>query len=570
MSWEAEQNRLTSMLEEVLSDEEDNVAVDSDASIDEDHLQESDHNSVSEQDASSIESSEDEGQDERTYLGKDKVTKWFNVKGRTAVRTRSHNIVTEAPGPKGMAQSCKSPSECFELFITDDMIREITTCTNLYIDKISQKYTRERDCKKTDETETKALIGLLVLSGLCKSSHRKLQDLWDESRLGIGIFRKTMSYNRFSFLLKCLRFDDINTRETRKATDRFAPIRNIFMIFNNHCLANYSLNENFTIDEQLLKFRGRCIFRQYIPSKPGRYGLKNFALCDSQTFYTYQSEPYLGEQPEGPYKVSYKPKDIVMRLCTPILGSGRNLTCDNWYSSLPLAEELLKNKITMVGTLRKNKKEIPTTFVDKRTVGTSIFGFHYKLPLTLVSYSPKKNKVVLLISTMHDNNDNIVTTATNEQKPEIVLYYNETKGGVDTADQMCGNYSISRICSRWPLRYFFHILDTSGINAYIIYNCNNPQLKPKMKRSAYLEKVGLSLVQGHIERRSTQPSLPRGLKRMLNVPGPSSEGVSPTKKKRCIVCPRAKDIKTISHCNFCKQTMCQKHMKFICTSCCDK
>lgn len=85
---------------------------------------------------------------------------------------------------------------------------------------------------------------------------------------------------------------------------------------------------------------------------------------------------------------------------------------------------------------------------------------------------------------MHDNNDNIVTTATNEQKPEIVLYYNETKGGVDTADEMCGNYSISRICPRWPLRYFFLILETSGINAYIIYNCNNRQLKPKMKRSA--------------------------------------------------------------------------------------
>lgn len=69
---------------------------------------------------------------------------------------------------------------------------------------------------------------------------------------------------------------------------------------------------------------------------------------------------------------------------------------------------------------------------------------------------------------MHDNNDNIVTTATNEQKTEIVLYYNETKGGVDTADQICGNYSISRICPRWPLRYFFHIL---YIYIYFWYQC---------------------------------------------------------------------------------------------------
>lgn len=574
MSWEQEQARLAALLEEVISDNEDNVAVESDASLDEDLIQESDHDSLSEQDVLSVEESEvEECQSEnrqRDYIGKDKVTKWHKVKGRTAIRTRAHNIITEASGPKGMAKTCKSPLECFQLFITDDMIAEITSCTNIYIEKLSHKYARQRDCNKTDEIEIKALIGLLILSGLCKSSHRKLKDLWDESRLGIAIFHKTMSYNRFSFLLRCLRFDDVNSREARKSTDRFAPIRNIYMQFNNHCGDNYNLNENFTIDEQLLKFRGRCIFRQYIPSKPGRYGLKSFALCDAKTFYTYQSEPYLGQQPDGPYKVSYKPGDIVMRLCASILGSGRNLTCDNWYTSIPLAEELLKNKITMVGTLRKNKKEIPAAFVGQRDVGTSIFGFHYKLPLTLVSYCPKQKKNVLLISTLHDNNDNIITTATNEQKPEIVLFYNETKGGVDTADQMCGNYSISRICSRWPLRFFFHMLDTSGINANVIYNWNMVQSQSNMKRPEFLESLGLSMLQSHLDKRSSQPGLPKALKRMLNAPGTSTEGLSPTKKQRCIVCPRSKDIKTMSHCNFCKQTMCQKHMKLICSSCYEK
>ncbi|CAG5052090.1 unnamed protein product [Parnassius apollo] len=217
MSWESKQASWRAMLEAVMSDNEDNVAVESDASIDDDYVEESDHDSMSEQNASLSEESEAEETEtqERFFLAKDKITKWFKVKGRTAVRTRSQNIMSEAPGPKGMAKFSKSPLECFQLYVTDDMIAEITTCTNTYIEKISSKYARERDCKKTDQTEIEALIGLLILSELCKSSHRKLQDLWDESRLGIAIFYKTMSYNRFSFLLKCLCFDDVNTLSTK-------------------------------------------------------------------------------------------------------------------------------------------------------------------------------------------------------------------------------------------------------------------------------------------------------------------------------------------------------------------
>ncbi|CAG4996235.1 unnamed protein product [Parnassius apollo] len=74
----------------------------SDASIDDDYVEESDHDSMSEQNASSSEESEAEETEtqERFFLAKDKITKWFKVKGRTAVRTRSQNIMTEAPSPK--------------------------------------------------------------------------------------------------------------------------------------------------------------------------------------------------------------------------------------------------------------------------------------------------------------------------------------------------------------------------------------------------------------------------------------------------------------------------------------
>lgn len=110
----------------------------------------------------------------------------------------------------------------------------------------------------------------------------------------------------------------------------------------------FTPGEYLTVDEQLVAFRGRCGFRQYIPSKPARYGIKIFALVDCRMMYTVNLEVYCGKQPNGPFEVSNAGKDVVLRIAQPILGTGRNITGDNWFSSLPLVNELSKKKQLML------------------------------------------------------------------------------------------------------------------------------------------------------------------------------------------------------------------------------
>jgi hypothetical protein len=84
------------------------------------------------------------------------------------------------------------------------------------------------------------------------------------------------------------------------------------------------------MNEKLEAFRGRCGLKQYIPSKPNKYGIRIYALVDAKVLYTYSLVIYAGKQPDGPYQVSNKPADV-KRLVEPISGTGCNIMADNWF-----------------------------------------------------------------------------------------------------------------------------------------------------------------------------------------------------------------------------------------------
>ncbi len=56
-----------------------------------------------------------------------------------------------------------------------------------------------------------------------------------------------------------------------------------------------------------------------MPCKPARYGIEYHACCNVRSSYTYNTEIFARNQPNGsPYRVSNTPEDIVLRLLWPI------------------------------------------------------------------------------------------------------------------------------------------------------------------------------------------------------------------------------------------------------------
>jgi Transposase IS4 len=558
--------------------------------IDEEDVEmESEHDTQSEISENSANDSESDSEnvDESAWYGKDKTV--WSKKPLTTGRTPSHNIVTSAPGLKGPARANppKSPIDAWNLMVTDEMLDKILVHTNSKIQSTRSQYKqftrrvfqRNSTAKKsrpsyvseTERVELNAFLGLLYLQGVFKSGHEDLRSLWATDGTGRDIFRCTMSLARFSFLLSCLRFDDQTTRQERMRTNKLAPILEIFDAFVENSSSNYSPSPYLTVDEMLIPFRGRCGFRMYIPSKPAKYGLKVQILADARNHYMVQGEVYTGALASGVRNANALPipTQTVLRLVGPVVHTNRNITGDNWYTSVQLVEELKKVGLTYVGTVKKNKRQIPPEFLAsrQREVNSTTFGFQQDK--MIVSYVPKKNKAVILMSSMHHQ------PVVSEVKPEIILFYNGTKAGVDALDEKCSLYSTSRRTRRWPMALFHAILNIAGTNSRVIYQSSNPQ--EQLSRPEYIKKLGIALARTHIERRVGNEKIPRKLRsmaadifgvRLPPNPNPAAD-VPKSKRKRCSICPSSRDRKTSSSCAMCKCPICNECAKLICPNCSD-
>ena len=233
-----------------------------------------------------------------------------------------------------------------------------------------------------------------------------------------------------------------------------------------------------------------------MPSKPAKYGIKIFWLCDASLTYASNARIYAGRQP-GSKPEKNVGQNVIIQLTSHLQSSGWNVTMDNYFTGVPQAKTMLQRKLTIVGTMKKCKRKIPECLKLKpaksRETKTSIFGFNNQL--TMVSYVPQKSKPVIPLSTMHHE-------ISIKRRPEIIKYYNRTKIGVDLVDQMVRTYTCRRQIRRWPLKLFFNLLYVAALNAYTIYKQVHPdQQSTGSSRRRFLTDLADSLIFSHMKTR---------------------------------------------------------------------
>jgi len=192
-----------------------------------------------------------------------------------------------------------------------------------------------------------------------------LKDYWSlKIMYKNSVAKNIMSRNRFELILRFWHFSD---NEQAPENDRIFVQNLIHKIVNNF-QNSMEPEEMMAVDETMVPFRGRLKFKQYIPGKAHKYGIKLFKLCDANG-YTYNIQVYAGKGQDDGRELGCS---VVMNLTSLYLNAGRTIITDNFYTSLNLANALLENETHLVGTLRCNRVKLPEVTKSKLRPGQII------------------------------------------------------------------------------------------------------------------------------------------------------------------------------------------------------
>ncbi|XP_045548722.1 piggyBac transposable element-derived protein 4-like, partial [Salmo salar] len=163
--------------------------------------------------------------------------------------------------------------------------------------------------------------------------------------------------DRFLVLLRCLHF--VNNA-TAILNDQLFKIRNVHTSLTSAFGLVFAPYKDLSIDESCMLWKGRLAFRQYIPSKRHRFGVKFFVMSNVKTGFVQDIIVYTGSTTDiQHYEGLGVSRSVVMAMLAPHLSKGHTLYVDNWYSSPTLFQHLLSNSTGACGTVRSNRKGMP-------------------------------------------------------------------------------------------------------------------------------------------------------------------------------------------------------------------
>ena len=129
----------------------------------------------------------------------------------------------------------------------------------------------------------------------------------------------------------------------------------LFDLRNNKFCELYSPTEHLAVDEVIVLYKGRVVFRQYIPMKYKRFGIKIYKLCDSLV-YNYDMSVYLVKQRQHYTVQITATHGTVLQVIRRVEGLRHKIFMDKYFTSPAMYDYLFQRKINACGTVHHDKR----------------------------------------------------------------------------------------------------------------------------------------------------------------------------------------------------------------------
>lgn len=410
------------------------------------------------------------------------------------------------PGPSVPVDRSHTAEDLFCRFFTHDVWTLIIEETNRQARALNM-----HGWKDITLPELKAFVGILLVTGILKLPRLYLYWTTTHPLLQTKV-RDIMSSGRFFAILRALHLNDSTQRVPKGQPDHdpLFEVRKLLDLVTPRFEDQFNLHEEVSIDEAMIPFKGRLSFKQYLPNKPTKWGIKVFVLADACTGYTKRIQIYTGKNTNLEAAVK---TGLTTRLCLDLVKGLESdhikLFVDNFYTSPSLFIRLYRKGVNACGTARSNCAHFPKQLIVSkdqkkvkvgpktpnahrqtalRRVGRGYISHRASGPLLATVWVDKR--VIYFLTTMHRAKPHATVRRRgpegrreDKECPPCLPDYQKYMRGVDRGDQLQSYYYSGRRSVKWWKRVFTYIIEASALNAYILDGYRLPPPQPSAATS---------------------------------------------------------------------------------------
>ena len=252
----------------------------------------------------------------------------------------------------------------------------------------------------------------------------------------------------------------------------------------------------------MVKSCGRSILRQYMPAKPNKYGIKLWSIWCTCCGYSLAQDIYLGSSVE-----SVGGRKVVTQLSEPYLDRGHVIYCDRFFTHLDLAAYLRSRHTGMLEPLLSLHSHLTWPSWSPICIPShGLINGTYTNPISPTSQGKARNRIshwknlsVLLsgwtksialltrkwysLHTLCQQNQHLYKSSATVKifamklsvytpadcKPAHTQGIQLSYRWGDKHDRLVGQHAIPFTAKRGYIKIFFYILDSTVVNAWILY-----------------------------------------------------------------------------------------------------